>query len=395
MQRFQVDAERAHARGGVHRAQHRRDARGLRRRRRRGGAVQRDDGCRARRTARGRRDDREHPHHRPRARRRRPSPSSSSSSSTTSSPTHLDVDRYKIDGTDAGHGHRGARAQPGRPRRLADAGTTTPRLHARLRRRRRLRQPARGRRPARVPRVGHPERRVRSATFEPRIYFGEESPDVLDRRRPRGRDDDRARLPVGRRRQRRSNATTTFTGNGGPKLDNVFKKLIYAIKFQSEQIFLSDAVNDQSQILYDRDPKERVAEGRAVPDARQRRRTRRSSTARSSGSSTATRRARTTRTRRSSSSPTRSPTRTRRSPAFAVDDINYIRNSVKATVDAYDGKVTLYAWDDKDPVLKTWQKIFPSTLKPMSDMSARAARATCATRPTCSRCSARSSARTT
>jgi len=56
-------------------------------------------------------------------------------------------------------------------------------------------------------------------------------------------------------------------------------------------------------------------------------------------------------------------------PAFAVDDINYIRNSVKATVDAYDGKVTLYAWDDTDPLLKTWQKIFPSTLKPMSDMS--------------------------
>jgi uncharacterized membrane protein (UPF0182 family) len=56
-------------------------------------------------------------------------------------------------------------------------------------------------------------------------------------------------------------------------------------------------------------------------------------------------------------------------PAFAVDDINYIRNSVKATVDAYDGKVTLYAWDDTDPLLKTWQKIFPSTIKPMSDMS--------------------------
>jgi len=49
--------------------------------------------------------------------------------------------------------------------------------------------------------------------------------------------------------------------------------------------------------------------------------------------------------------------------------VNYIRNSVKATVDAYSGKVTLYAWDDKDPVLKTWEKIFPSTVKPQSDMS--------------------------
>ncbi len=44
---------------------------------------------------------------------------------------------------------------------------------------------------------------------------------------------------------------------------------------------------------------------------------------------------------------------------------------MKATVDAYDGSVTLYAWDAKDPVLKTWEKIFPTTVKPMSDMSAQ------------------------
>ncbi|HAM12064.1 MAG TPA: hypothetical protein DCO91_01810, partial [Microbacterium sp.] len=55
---------------------------------------------------------------------------------------------------------------------------------------------------------------------------------------------------------------------------------------------------------------------------------------------------------------------------FGLDNINYIRNSVKATVDAYDGKVTLYAWDETDPVLQTWQKVYPSTLKPISDMSA-------------------------
>ena len=82
-------------------------------------------------------------------------------------------------------------------------------------------------------------------------------------------------------------------------------------------------------------------------------------------------------------------------PAFAVDDINYIRNSVKATVDAYDGEVTLYAWDDEDPILQTWQKIFPVDGQADERHERRAARATCATRPTCSRCSARSSARTT
>ena len=50
--------------------------------------------------------------------------------------------------------------------------------------------------------------------------------------------------------------------------------------------------------------------------------------------------------------------------------VNYIRNSIKATVDAYDGTVTLYKWDEKDPVVDTWAKAFPGTLKAKSDMSA-------------------------
>ena len=44
------------------------------------------------------------------------------------------------------------------------------------------------------------------------------------------------------------------------------------------------------------------------------------------------------------------------------DQVNYMRNSVKATVDAYDGTVTLYAWDESDPVLQTWSKAFPGTV---------------------------------
>jgi uncharacterized membrane protein (UPF0182 family) len=50
--------------------------------------------------------------------------------------------------------------------------------------------------------------------------------------------------------------------------------------------------------------------------------------------------------------------------------INYIRNSVKAVVDAYDGTVKLYAWDESDPVLKTWEKAFPGTVQPKSAISA-------------------------
>ena len=56
--------------------------------------------------------------------------------------------------------------------------------------------------------------------------------------------------------------------------------------------------------------------------------------------------------------------------AVAAGQVNYIRNSVKATVDAYDGTVHLYAWDDSDPMLKAWMGAFPGTVQPMSDISA-------------------------
>ena len=56
-------------------------------------------------------------------------------------------------------------------------------------------------------------------------------------------------------------------------------------------------------------------------------------------------------------------------PAQSNRNVNYIRNSVKATVDAYDGTVVLYQWDEKDPVLKTWMKAFPNTVTPKSEMS--------------------------
>ena len=55
---------------------------------------------------------------------------------------------------------------------------------------------------------------------------------------------------------------------------------------------------------------------------------------------------------------------------LALDkQVSYIRNSVKATVDAYDGTVTLYQQDEADPVLKAWMSVFPGTVKPKSDIS--------------------------
>ena len=98
---------------------------------------------------------------------------------------------------------------------------------------------------------------MRSARFEPRIYFGENSPPYSIVGGPKGAKKVELDYPSGGENATQ-NATTTYKGDGGPKLDNIFKKLIFAIKFQSEQVFLSDAVNNDSQILYERDPKERV-----------------------------------------------------------------------------------------------------------------------------------------
>ena len=62
-------------------------------------------------------------------------------------------------------------------------------------------------------------------------------------------------------------------------------------------------------------------------------------------------------------------TNTGASALLRNQSINYIRNSVKATVDAYDGTVSLYTWDEQDPVLKTWAKAFPNALLPKSAIS--------------------------
>ncbi len=49
--------------------------------------------------------------------------------------------------------------------------------------------------------------------------------------------------------------------------------------------------------------------------------------------------------------------------------VNYLRNSVKATVDAYDGKMSFYVVDEKDPLVQTWRKIFPDIFKSAGEMS--------------------------
>ncbi|WP_353827280.1 UPF0182 family membrane protein [Agromyces sp. SYSU T0242] len=201
--------------------------------------------------------------------------------------------------------------------------------------------------------------------FEPRVYFGESSPDYSIVGGPEGTDPIELDFPAGGEGEPQQ---TTFEGDGGPVLDNLFTKLVYALKFQSEQIFLSDQVNTDSQILYDRTPIERVqkvapfltldsdtyptvvndrivwvVDGYTLSDQYPY-------------------------SNKVSYSEAISDSEGLQQP-LAFDEVNYIRNSVKATVDAYDGTVNLYAWDTEDPILQTWEKIFPDAIQPMSEMS--------------------------
>jgi uncharacterized membrane protein (UPF0182 family) len=204
--------------------------------------------------------------------------------------------------------------------------------------------------------------------YEPRIYFGERSPLYSIVGAPEGAADKELDYPAGDGTDSTEDQTmTTFKGDGGPKLDDIFKRLSYALKFQSEQILLSDAVTDFSQILYDRNPIDRVSQVApyltldndiypAIVDGKVVWIVDGYTTSANYPYSRAE-----NFDRAIADSSTSSPIRR--------GSINYIRNSVKATVDAYDGSVKLYAWDEEDPILKTWMKVFPNTVKPVSEMS--------------------------
>ena len=203
--------------------------------------------------------------------------------------------------------------------------------------------------------------------FEPRVYFGANSPLYSIVGAPEGSEPLEFDYPAGEDGQRET--YTTFQGDGGPRLGDLLTRVAYSLKFQSEQILLSDAINSESQILYNRDPGTRVQEVApyltldievypAIVDGRIKWIIDGYTTSDQYPYSNleAFNRA----ILDSSSQGFRA----------GAGNVNYIRNSVKATVDAYDGKVELFAWDEQDPILKAWMQVFPNTVKPKSQMSA-------------------------
>ena len=204
--------------------------------------------------------------------------------------------------------------------------------------------------------------------YESRVYYGEQSPSYSIVGNQGEGSDVELDLPKGERDD--ENQTTTYDGAGGVPIDGVMDKLLYAVKFGEPNLVLSDRVHDETKILYDRDPRgmvEKVApwltvdsdpypavidgriqwilDGYTVTD-------------------------RFPLSQRESLE-TMTDDSLNQTPGFQTlptDEINYMRNAVKATVDAYDGTVTLYAWDETDPILKAWDEVFPGVIQPREDI---------------------------
>ncbi len=205
--------------------------------------------------------------------------------------------------------------------------------------------------------------------FEPRVYFGEYSPTYSivgapEGQAPRELDYPDSANETGEQRN-------TYQGAGGVPIGSFPRQLAYAIKYRQVEILLSDSVGAESRILDHRGPRERVervapwlrldgnpypavVDGRIkwIVDGYTVSSQYPYSELEALGEVTT-----------DSLVATSQNVRT-----IGQGDVNYIRNSVKATVDAYDGAVTLYAWDEEDPLLKAWSEAFDNTVQPMSEI---------------------------
>ncbi|MFC9703750.1 UPF0182 family protein [Streptomyces sp. NPDC056943] len=199
-------------------------------------------------------------------------------------------------------------------------------------------------------------------TYQQRIYYGEKTDQYSIVGGPQKELD----------YEENGEKTTSYKEKSGVSLSGAFNRAAYAVAFSEPQILYSGAIGDGSRILYNRTPKERVEavapwltiDGDAYPavvngriqwivDAY----------TTTNGYPYASRT-----TLGDTTADSLTVGNQQRTVVAQQNQVNYIRNSVKATVDAYDGTVNLYEWDTQDPVLKTWMKAFPDTVKPKSEI---------------------------
>jgi uncharacterized membrane protein (UPF0182 family) len=202
--------------------------------------------------------------------------------------------------------------------------------------------------------------------FQPRVYFGEGENNYVIVGGPPGRKGgEELDYPYASGQK-----NTTYQGRGGVPVGSPLNRLLYAIKFRELNILLSGAINGDSKILYDRDPLARVAkvapfltlDGSPYPVVVH-------------GSILWVVDGYTTTGLYPYSQRLSMPaaTTTSQTPGGSVAGqptgaVNYVRNSVKAVVNAYTGAVHLYQWGPPDPLLEAWRKAFPGVIQPGQDI---------------------------
>jgi uncharacterized protein len=194
---------------------------------------------------------------------------------------------------------------------------------------------------------------------EPRIYYGE----LITAYSIVGAE------PDGPPREYDSDTQSyTYAGRGGVPLGNLFNRLVFSLVYGERNILFNGSINENSKIMYVRNPADRVEAVApwltldtdpypAVVDGR--------ITWIVDGYTTLQNYPYAERMSLGDATATALPG----APRLPDETVSYLRNSVKATVDAYDGTVTLYAFDESDPVLQTWSKAFPGAVQPASAIS--------------------------
>jgi uncharacterized protein len=199
---------------------------------------------------------------------------------------------------------------------------------------------------------------------QPRIYFGEPPPDtptyvVVGSRQP---EVDSPSVSG------QSQVLVRYDGRGGVQLWSPLRRLAAAVRFRDLNLLISSNLNSRSRILFNRDIRDRMEKAApflqwdadpyvAVVDGR----------------IVYIRDGYTTTDNYPYSQRIRLDVAARRTDPHdrgVGGEANYVRNSVKAVVDAYDGTTTLYAFDETDPLLRAWGKAFPGLFAPRSAMSA-------------------------
>ena len=196
--------------------------------------------------------------------------------------------------------------------------------------------------------------------FQPRVYFGHEGASYVIAG-GRQRELDFPNESAGGQKD------SHYHGSGGVPVGSLGSRLLFAVRFRELNILISSAIDSKSRILYIRDPIERVEkvapfltlDGDPYPVV-------------AGGKILWVIDGYTTTddypySRRVNLSEATSNTYSPKGLAVGqTGEINYIRNSVKATVDAFSGAVHIYQWGKASPILSSWKKSFPGLISPQS-----------------------------